>query len=445
MLGLNRYKVSIVAPQPGWQAEYDEIASEIRTAASHIDLKVEHIGSTSVPGLAAKPIVDVGILLADPADFDNLKGALLSIDLEYRGDKGTEGGRLFIRESGPEVRTHHIHVYFAWAPEWDRYLIFRDRLRADPALREEYARLKRRLAQQYENDRFTYMAGKTEFVQKVLGVPIAPARLQEFDMKSVTRELTPPIAVGATADIHDWQPGQVLKLYRSEIPPAAGIREARSTRTLFTAGVRVPAVGELMKVNGRLGLPMEKLNGPPLANQLVDSESGSRAGRLAAELHASMHARGEKSLTPLRQMFRKVIEAGTLPPKTRERVLRTMEELPDGDRICHGDFHAGNIVMTNSGAFVIDCVLAHSGNPRADVAQTVVAMTEWRYLDLAEGAARAAQCFIQSYEQHYFELSPAGHDELAAWKPIVAAFRLGFPHRESSNEPLMRMVEGGVA
>lgn len=263
-------------------------------------------------------------------------------------------------------------------------------------------------------------------------------------MKSVTFELAAPIAVGATADIYDWRHGQVLKLYRREIPRAAGVRERRSTIALLNAGVRVPAVGELMEVNGRLALPMEKLSGAPLATRLVDAESGVLAGCVAAEVHAAMHARSERSLTPLREMFRKVIESGSLSQKARARVLGALEELPDGERICHGDFHAGNIIMADNGPVVIDCVLAHRGNPRADVTQTVVAMTEWLYSGLPEGSRQAVECFIDAYEQRYFEVSPEGHDEVAAWKPIVAAFRLSFPHRPSSEEPLMRMVERGA-
>lgn len=133
-----------------------------------IKLELEHIGSTSIPFLAAKPIIDVGILLHDEARFDDLVVALASIDLIYRGDKGTVGGRLFIRESAPEFRTHHIHAYFPGAPEWDRYLIFRDRLRANATLREEYDSLKRKLAEQFRDDRFAYTDAKSEFVNRVL-------------------------------------------------------------------------------------------------------------------------------------------------------------------------------------------------------------------------------------------------------------------------------------
>ncbi len=168
MLGLNRYIVRVADPSPDWAAEYDRVAEQIRVATHAIDLRLEHIGSTSIPLLPAKPIIDVGILLHDAAQFDELIDALASVDLIYRGDKGSVGGRLFIRESAPEVRTHHIHVYFQGNPDWDRYLVFRDRLRANAKLRNEYGALKRGLALKFAQDRFAYTDAKSDFVNRVL-------------------------------------------------------------------------------------------------------------------------------------------------------------------------------------------------------------------------------------------------------------------------------------
>ena len=263
-------------------------------------------------------------------------------------------------------------------------------------------------------------------------------------MESVTLQLEPPIAHGATADLHDWRNARVLKLYRSGVPRSAGVREARITRALYDAGVRVPKVEDLVEVNGRLGLPMEKLHGAPLASRMVDSESGSLAGCVAAEAHVAMHARTQPSLQTMRVQFRWVIERGPLSAEQRSRVLQAMEALPDGDRICHGDFHAANIFMTDGGPVVIDCVVAHRGNPRADVAQTCVAMTEWLYFGLPESRQRAVEAFIESYEARYFDLSPECQDEVVAWKPIAAAVRLSSGHPPSSSEPLLRMIEDGL-
>jgi tRNA A-37 threonylcarbamoyl transferase component Bud32 len=259
-------------------------------------------------------------------------------------------------------------------------------------------------------------------------------------MESLTAELGPPIATGATADIHEWRNGQVLKLYRAELPHRVGVKEARITGALHAAGVRVPAVGELIEVNGRIGLPMEKLVGPPLSARLVDAEAGSRAGRVAAQVHAAMHALTEQSLTPMREQFRKIIEAGPLSVERRQSVLAAMNALPDGDRICHGDLHAANVIVTDAGPVAIDWVVAHRGNPCADVAQTCVAMTEWLYAGRAERSRQAVERFIAAYERHYFELCSRDAREAIAWKSIVAAVRFSLPHRASSHAPLLRMI-----
>jgi tRNA A-37 threonylcarbamoyl transferase component Bud32 len=260
-------------------------------------------------------------------------------------------------------------------------------------------------------------------------------------MESVTVELGAPIAIGATADNHDWHEGQVLKLYRDGIPRRVGPREARITGALHAAGVRVPAVGELIEVNGRVGLPMQKLIGQPLSSQLIDGPSGTRAGQIAAQFHAAMHALTEPSLAPMREQFGKIIGSGTLPTGLKDRVLREMQALPDGDRICHGDFHAANIIDTADGPVAIDCAVAHRGNPCADVAQTCVAMTEWLYTDLPAHSRQAVEHFVQAYEARYLELCSNDPAEIGAWKPIVAAVRFSLPHRPSSRAPLLRLIE----
>ena len=261
-----------------------------------------------------------------------------------------------------------------------------------------------------------------------------------YDVESVTISLAAPIASGATADIHDWRDGQVLKLYRDGIPRRVGTREARITSALHAAGARVPAVGELIEVNRRIGLPMEKLIGQPLSSRLIDTESGASAGRVAAQLHAAMHALTEPSLPPMREQFGKIVEAGPLTSELKVRVLTAMRALPDGDRICHGDFHAANIIVTRDGPVAIDCVVAHRGNPCADVAQTCVAMTEWLYGELSERSQRAVESFLAAYEASYFELCPSATDEVAAWRPIVAAVRYSLPHARTSSDLLLRMA-----
>ena len=168
MLGLRRHIVSLVEAGGDWLVFFDAERENIVKAAADIGLAIEHIGSTAVPGLPAKPILDIGILLARDEDLEALKRALTRIGYIDRGDKGSEGGYLFVRECEPNVRTHHVHV-IGWGDiAWQNYLRFRDALRSDAILRQRYASLKRDLADQFADNRAAYAKAKTAFIRDTL-------------------------------------------------------------------------------------------------------------------------------------------------------------------------------------------------------------------------------------------------------------------------------------
>ena len=169
MLGLHRKHLRLEEPDTEWASAFRKEQALIEGALSEITMIVEHIGSTSIPGLPAKPIIDIGILLPRPEDLASLHGSLVSIGYLYRGDKGSEGGHLFVREREPEVRTHHVHVVLEGDPAWDRYLRFRGSLGADPELRSRYALLKQGLERELGDDRAAYRRAKTPFITDVLG------------------------------------------------------------------------------------------------------------------------------------------------------------------------------------------------------------------------------------------------------------------------------------
>lgn len=169
MLGLRRTEIRVVPYQSSWAQAYEDARADILRVSAQIEMLIEHIGSTSVPGLMSKPIVDIGILLSDPDRFTELRSNLASIGWIYRGDKGSGGGgRLLVLESEPEVRTHHLHVHFPGATDWRRYLAFRDSLRVDHQLRLRYGLLKMDLAERFHDDRMRYTEAKTDFVEQAL-------------------------------------------------------------------------------------------------------------------------------------------------------------------------------------------------------------------------------------------------------------------------------------
>jgi GrpB-like predicted nucleotidyltransferase (UPF0157 family) len=131
-------------------------------------LDAQHVGSTSVPDLPAKPILDIAVLIESLDALHGLIEKLTSAGYVYRGDVGDNGGHLFVRESQPDVRVAHVHVLVRDDPQWPRYLLFRDLLRGSEALRKRYAGLKQQLAQQHTDDRRSYTAAKDAFIREAL-------------------------------------------------------------------------------------------------------------------------------------------------------------------------------------------------------------------------------------------------------------------------------------
>jgi GrpB-like predicted nucleotidyltransferase (UPF0157 family) len=172
-LGLTRDQVEVSHSDPRWQEVFDRLAAEIRSALAGLDARIEHVGSTSVPGLAAKPIIDIAIGVPGPLAIDRMIRLLEPLGCIFRRDEGASGGQLFVvdEDGRPGHRIAVIHVVTTDDPQWIRYLAFRDRLRADPHARTEYQQLKQQLAREFPTDRVAYTAGKETFIQGLLRLP----------------------------------------------------------------------------------------------------------------------------------------------------------------------------------------------------------------------------------------------------------------------------------
>lgn len=165
-VGLEHGVVRIAASNPGWPTAYAEITADIDDKVGRLAVAIEHVGSTAVPGLSAKPIIDVLVGMADGVTAEQLTEKLTGY--EYRGDGGAEGGLLFVLEDRPLHRLAHVHAvpYDDW--QWRRYLAFRDALRNDETARNAYGQLKCELAVRFADDRPGYTAAKAEFISSLL-------------------------------------------------------------------------------------------------------------------------------------------------------------------------------------------------------------------------------------------------------------------------------------
>lgn len=159
------------APQPAVRrqgAAFESLASELKACLGDVAVEIEHVGSTAVPGLAAKPILDVAVGLTPGVDVEEVAALLEQMDFEYRADKGDQGGRLFVLNARPRHRVAHVHVVEYGDARWRRYLALRDRLRRDVEARGRYEAVKRDLARQFPADRPNYTAGTASVVEEIL-------------------------------------------------------------------------------------------------------------------------------------------------------------------------------------------------------------------------------------------------------------------------------------
>jgi len=253
----------------------------------------------------------------------------------------------------------------------------------------------------------------------------------------LSEKLGQPIAYGRTAEIYAWDEGQVLKLFYEWMGLEAIQYEQRIAKAVEASGLPVPAVGDIIRVNERNGLIYQRVTGVSMLAMME-----RRAWRIfgyacrMAELHVAMHERRvEVDIPNQRQRLSyKINQAAALPADLRSKVLVALERMPDGNRLCHGDFHPDNILLTEQGEMIIDWMDASLGNPLADLARTTI---------ISRGAVAAGQIpkrwqrmavrlFHDRYIRHYFALRPGGEAEYGRWLPVVAAARLseGIPELE---------------
>jgi GrpB-like predicted nucleotidyltransferase (UPF0157 family) len=164
--------IIVVPYDSAWPIRYWIESQLLHVALRNMSPVIEHIGSTSVPGLAAKPVIDmlVGVpsLAAVESHVDRLSSYGYAYIPEY---ERALPDRRFFKRIVHGVRTHHVHVVQVNGLYWQRYLKFRDSLRGNPWLAASYAELKRRLAERFRNDRDAYTNGKSDFVEAVLAMP----------------------------------------------------------------------------------------------------------------------------------------------------------------------------------------------------------------------------------------------------------------------------------
>lgn len=161
--------IKIVEYDPRWPAMFEEARAEILSGIGQFVVAVEHVGSTSVPGLGAKPVIDMMVGIRSLDDAPQCVGPLAALGYEYGPEhEAIMPERRYFRRGRSDASTHHIHMVEPASDFWERHLLFRDYLRAHTAAAREYEELKRRLAALHGSDRGAYTDDKTDFIESII-------------------------------------------------------------------------------------------------------------------------------------------------------------------------------------------------------------------------------------------------------------------------------------
>ncbi|MBV9420348.1 MAG: GrpB family protein [Alphaproteobacteria bacterium] len=158
--------VVIIDYDPRWPEVFEQLRAPLAAALGDVAQTIQHVGSTSVPGLAAKPIIDIDVLLMSADKLPLAIERLVPLGYRHEGDLGVPDREAFDRP--PHLPYHHLYMCPPHSAEYRRHVAFRDFLRAHPEEANAYGALKRELAVQYRNDREGYSIAKTDFVTGIL-------------------------------------------------------------------------------------------------------------------------------------------------------------------------------------------------------------------------------------------------------------------------------------
>jgi GrpB-like predicted nucleotidyltransferase (UPF0157 family) len=161
----NKRIIEVVSHNPKWEQKFKEEANKIKKIFEEIFIDIYHIGSTAIPAIKAKPIIDIMVEVKDINKVNRYNKQMEKLGYVALGEYGIPKRRFF--QKGGNKRTHHVHIFEKGSPQINRHIDFRDYLILHPNIAEEYSRLKEKLSKKYRYDIDKYQEGKESFMKKI--------------------------------------------------------------------------------------------------------------------------------------------------------------------------------------------------------------------------------------------------------------------------------------
>lgn len=254
------------------------------------------------------------------------------------------------------------------------------------------------------------------------------------------------IGQGNTAEILLYKPGTVLKLFRDQFPESGVLKEWRVTRAVQTVYSRMPKALRLVSCGERSGILYELAEGQDLF-RMISSEPFLlfSTGKKLAEIHTEIHGKTISGiLTVKEKLLQEIGWVNDLSDDEKRKITDRLLLLPDGDRLCHFDFHPGNIMVSGGKLLVLDWLTACSGEPAADIARTCLLL---KYGEVRNGdrlsrliLSITKVCIRRSYMRNIRRLSGITRDEIRRWILPAAAARLSEWLTEHERKRLLKLI-----
>ncbi|HOO97306.1 MAG TPA: aminoglycoside phosphotransferase family protein [Caldisericia bacterium] len=233
---------------------------------------------------------------------------------------------------------------------------------------------------------------------------------------------------------------KVVKLFIEGYPQELIGLEARITEMVYEAGVPSPRNFGTVRLGSRTGIVFEKIVGTPLIRVLpYKVHLMNSYASLLADIHAGIHRANVSSLPTQKELYKDWISATPyLTRSKRAKVLAIMEELPEGNKLCHNDLHPNNILITKSGPVVIDWTCARMGDPLADVAysEMIIRMGDLSIAPVGRLAVVLGRgIYSRLYRMHYINKYSGSKRLMKSWLPVLAAARLIYEYK--SERPVL--------
>jgi thiamine kinase-like enzyme len=260
------------------------------------------------------------------------------------------------------------------------------------------------------------------------------------------------IGAGRTAEIFEYGDGKVLKLFRKEFPREPAEWEFKVSQAAAERFLKAPKVYNSIVSEDQFGIVFEKLEGrSSLKEMLRKPWKNAGLARLLADLQQEIHQITVKNL-PLQksEIEKKIAGSRDLSDAQKKKIINYLYELPDGDKLCHGDLHPDNVFLSQRGPVVIDWMTANSGNPACDVARSFIlcgsnVLPHHLSFPLKVVIRIFRKNFFRAYKKQILKLSGMQEAEVESWILPLAAARLIEWNEPDEQKYLLELINRKLA